>query len=123
VDDAARLYADLLEAPDEPLAGRTFNAARENHTFSRLASIVCDVVQQELPEVGHIELETADAERTISYNLSADRLHRTLGWRPSKSVEDAVADLCRAFRDGKLPNPMSDPRYYNVKMIQSVGLV
>ena len=93
------------------------------NTCSALAHIVRDVVRQELPRIGHIELEIVDAERSISYDLSAERLQRTLDWRPTRSVENAVVDLCRAFRDGKLPDPLTDPRYYNVKMIQSVGLV
>jgi nucleoside-diphosphate-sugar epimerase len=123
VDDLGDLYAELLEVPGESLAMGTFNVACENHSFSTLAAIVRDVVQQELPTIGHIELETADAERSISYNVSADRIHQTLGWQPRKSVEDAVVDLCRAFRDGKIPGALSDPRYYNLRMIQAVGLV
>ena len=64
IDDLASLFADILEVSDDSLSGSTFNVACENHSFSTLANIVCDVVQQEIPSVGHIELETADAERT-----------------------------------------------------------
>lgn len=123
VDDLAELYTELLEAPAEALSGQVYNAARENLTVSELAEIVCDVVQQELPAVGRIELEIAPAERSLSYNVSTDRLRSALGWSPSRPVESAVVALCRAFRDGKLPDPLDDPRYYNVRMIQSVGLV
>jgi len=45
-----------------------------------------------------------------------------LGWKPKRTIEDAVVDLCRAFRAGKVPNPMSDIRYYNVKAVQAAKL-
>ena len=122
MDDLTNLIADLLHASADSLTGRTFNVARENHIFSRLATIVCDVVQQEIPEVGQMSWRPRTPNGQ-SHNLLADRIQKVLGWRPSKTVEDAVVELSRPFRDGKLPDAMSDPRYYNVKMIQAVGLV
>jgi len=39
---------------------------------------------------------------------------------PRLSVEDAVRGLVQAFRDGKLPNSMTDDRYFNVKTMQKL---
>ena len=36
--------------------------------------------------------------------------------------EDAVVDLIKAFKDGRLPNSLDDPRYFNIKMMQKVKL-
>ena len=33
-------------------------------------------------------------------------------------VEDAVRDLCRAFKQGQLPDSMTDERYVNVKVLK-----
>jgi hypothetical protein len=41
-----------------------------------------------------------------------------LGYRPKHTVEDAVRDLCRAFREGKIPNSFDDTRYFNVKTMK-----
>jgi hypothetical protein len=41
-----------------------------------------------------------------------------IGFVPQRTMEDAVRDLCRAFKDQKFPNSMNDDRYINVKMIQ-----
>jgi nucleoside-diphosphate-sugar epimerase len=123
VDDLTDLYADLLELPAEAIAGQSFNAVCENYSMTELANRVCDVVHQELPEAGPAQLEIAPMEQSVSYNVCASRIERAIGWSPKHRVEDAVVDLCRAFRDGKLPNSLDDPRYYNVKMIQTLGLV
>jgi len=34
------------------------------------------------------------------------------------TVEDAIRDLCQAFREGKLPDSFDNPWYYNVKQLQ-----
>ena len=41
-----------------------------------------------------------------------------LGYAPKRSVEDAVRDLCQAFRGGKLPNSLDDDLYYNVRRMK-----
>lgn len=123
INDVCDLYLDLLERPVEQIAGRTFNASRENHTVAQLGTLVVDVVGQEMPGLGHIDMETAESNDPRSYHICADKIQRELGWRPKRSIEDAVVDLCRAFKDGKLPNALDDMRYYNVKMIQFAGLV
>ena len=39
----------------------------------------------------------------------------------SRTIEDAVCDLCRAFGEGTLPNSMDDDRYYNVRTMKSLN--
>ena len=41
---------------------------------------------------------------------------------PKRSVEDAVRDICNAFKEGKLPNSLDDDQYINVKTVQNIGL-
>lgn len=37
-------------------------------------------------------------------------------------IEDAVRDLCDAFERGKIPNPLDDIGYYNIKTMKARGL-
>jgi hypothetical protein len=39
-----------------------------------------------------------------------------------RTIEDAVRDLCRAFKAGKLPNSLTDEQYINVKTVQRLAL-
>ena len=38
------------------------------------------------------------------------------------TIEEAVVDLIKAFKDGRLPNSLDDPRYFNIKTMQKVNL-
>jgi nucleoside-diphosphate-sugar epimerase len=122
IDDIAELYVDLLERPAEQIAGKTFNAAYQNHTVSELGEMVRKVVTEHMPELGEIAVETTPSNDLRSYHVSSAKIQRELGWAPKRSVEDAIVDLCGAFKAGKLPNSLTDPRYINVKTVQSSGL-
>ncbi len=50
------------------------------------------------------------------------KILQTLGWAPRRTIEDAVRDLCKAFKAGKLPNSMDDDRYINVKTVKQLAL-
>src|SRR5205814_5879501 len=56
IDDIAELYVDLLDRPVEQIAGKTFNAAYQNHTVAELGEMVKRVVREEMPELGDIAL-------------------------------------------------------------------
>jgi nucleoside-diphosphate-sugar epimerase len=118
VEDITDLYVDLLERPDDQIAGKIFNAAYQNHTVAELGEMVRRVVTQQMPEVGEITLETTPTNDLRSYHVSAAKIQRELGWAPKRTVEDAIVDLCDAFKAGKLPNSLTDPRYFNVKTVQ-----
>jgi nucleoside-diphosphate-sugar epimerase len=119
IQDVCDLYALLLEVPDEAIAGETFNAGYQNHSIMEIAKIVRDVVQEEFPEKGEIGIVTTPTNDVRSYHINSDKIARKLGFRPKRGIEDAVRDLCRAFKDGKLPNSMTDEQYVNVKALKS----
>lgn len=118
VDDIAELYVELLDMPKEKIAGKTFNAGYQNHTVDELAQMVKKVVEQECPELGDIKLQKVPSNDLRSYHVSSAKIKKELGYSPKRSVEDAVRDLCRAFKAGKLPNSFEDPTYFNIKAMQ-----
>ena len=122
IDDITDLYVELLDTPAAKIAGETFNAGYENFTVSELASQVKRVVEQEFPELSPIPVETTPSDDPRSYHVSSRKIAETLGWAPKRSIEDAVRDLCRAFRQGKLPNSLDDDRYFNVRTVQKINL-
>jgi len=122
VEDIAELYVQLLELPERMIAGEVFNAAYQNHTVSEIAEMVRRVVEQEMPEKAPIEVETTPSNDLRSYHVSSRKIAEKLGYVPKRSVEDAVRDLCIAFKAGKLPNSLTDDRYYNVKTVKKFRL-
>jgi len=122
IEDISDLYVELLDMPADMIAGKTFNAAYQNHTVAQLGELVRGIVSREMPQLGPITMETVPSNDTRSYHVSSEKIKRELGWAPQRTIEDAVVDLCAAFRTGRIPDPLNDTRYYNVKTIQASGL-
>jgi nucleoside-diphosphate-sugar epimerase len=120
IQDMCDLYKLLLEVPDEYIAGETFNAGYQNHTIMEIAKMVKQVVQQEFPEKADIPIGITPTNDNRSYHINSDKIARKIGFKPKRGIEEAVRDLCRAFRAGELPSSMTDERYYNVKVLKRI---
>ncbi len=120
IQDMCDLYKLLLELPDEKIAGETFNAGYQNQSIMEIAEIVKKVVQEEFPEKGDIPIVTTPSNDNRSYRITSDKIAAKLGFRPKRTIEDAVRDLCKAFKEGKLPDSLTDDKYYNVKVLKKI---
>ncbi len=117
IEDVTDLYVQLLELPNEMVAGKIFNAGYENYQVLEIAEMVRKVVGRE-----GVEITTTPTDDNRSYHISSEKIKRELGFEPKHSIEYAVKDLCDAFKAGKIPNPIDDIRYYNVKTMLAKGL-
>jgi nucleoside-diphosphate-sugar epimerase len=122
IEDVTDLYAELLTMPAPLIAGQVFNYGHENHTVAEIGEIVRESVLEEMPGLAPIEMATSPSNDLRSYHISSEKIARQLGLEPRRSVKDAVVDLCAAFRAGKIPDPMTDIRYYNVRAVQMARL-
>jgi nucleoside-diphosphate-sugar epimerase len=120
VQDMCDVYKLLLEVPDEKIAGQIFNAGFQNLSIMEIAHLAKKVVQQEFPDKGDIPIVTTPTDDIRSYHVNSDKITRVLGFRPRFTVEDAIRDLCKAFKAGKLPNSMQDTFYFNVKRLKEL---
>lgn len=83
--------------------------------------MVKDVVEHEIPKKEIIEIEITPSNDLRSYHVSSEKIAKKLGFKAKRSINDAVQDLCKAFKGGKLPNSFEDSRYYNVKRLKEIG--
>ena len=116
--DAVKL---LMSAPAEKIANEVFNVGFQNMSIMEIANVVKKVVEQEFPEKNGIEIVTTPSDDLRSYHINSDKIKRALGFVPKRSVEDAVRDLCTAFKDGLIPNSFEDDCYYNVKRLKRLN--
>lgn len=116
IDDMTDLYLLLLTLPDEQIHKKIYNAGYHNHTVREIA----DMVNATLG--GGIEVVVTPTDDNRSYHVSSEKIKRELGFEATRGIEQAVADLKAAFDAGKIPDPMTDIRYYNVKMMQAIKL-
>jgi nucleoside-diphosphate-sugar epimerase len=119
IEDVTDLYEQLLLEPASRIAGKTFNAGFQNRTIADIAQIARDVVMRELPELGPIEIVTTATDDNRSYRVNSDKIAAELGFRPRHTIEDAVRDICAWFRAGRFPKSLSDPKYFNVKLLKA----
>jgi nucleoside-diphosphate-sugar epimerase len=116
IEDLVDLYVKSLEWPDEAIDGRIFNAGYENHRIIEIADTVRRVVGRD------VEIATTPSDDHRSYHISSEKIKRELGFVPKHTIKEAVRDLVAAFRAGKIPNSMTDIRYYNIKTMQHLKL-
>jgi nucleoside-diphosphate-sugar epimerase len=116
IEDVVDLYVGALEWPEEAINGKIFNAGFQNRRVIEIAGSVRDVVGEK------VKIITTPTDDHRSYHISSEKIKRELGFAPKHTVEDAVRDLVDAFRTGKIPNPMTDIRYYNIKTMQALNM-
>lgn len=113
--DAVKLF---LTAPADKIQNEIFNVGTQNLTIMQIAKLVQEVVSHEFPEKGKVEIVTTPSDDLRSYHINSDKIKRVLGFVPKRSVEDAVRDLCTAFREGRFTDSMTDDRYFNVRRLK-----
>lgn len=123
INDMADVYTLMIEAPSEKIAGQIFNAGYQNLTISDIANLVRATVQTECPGRSEIQIESTATDDLRSYHINSDKIRNVLGFKPKRTVEVAVRDLCRAFKDGRLPASLDDDRYINVRRMKALQLV
>ncbi|MFZ0065312.1 MAG: SDR family oxidoreductase [Pseudolabrys sp.] len=120
VQDYADLCKLLLTAPSEKIANQIFNCGYQNMTIMEIAQMVKKVVEQEFPKKAPIEIVTTPTDDNRSYHINSDKIKNVLGFTPKHTIEEAVRDLCRAFREGKIVDSFADDRFYNVRTLKKL---
>jgi nucleoside-diphosphate-sugar epimerase len=116
IEDMTDLYLFLLEQPAYKIHKKIFNVGYENFKVSELA----EKVKRTLGE--DIDIVFTPSNDNRSYHVSSAKIKRELGFAPQHTIEDAILDLKAAFAAGKIPNSMTDIRYYNIKTMQHLKL-
>ena len=116
VEDMTDLYLLLLEAEDEKVDGKIWNAGYHNLKVKDIAEMVRERVGD------NVEVVVTPSNDHRSYHVSSEKIRKELGFEAKRTVGDAIEGLKEAFKDGKVPDSMTDDKYYNIKRMQSVHL-
>lgn len=116
IEDMTDLYVQTVSLPSERVDGKIFNAGYYNQTIREIAETTRTVVGDDVT----IEVEPTNDHR--SYRINSDLIAREIGFVAKRNIATAVRDLCNAFDNGLIPDPMTDPKYSNIKTMQLVGL-
>lgn len=122
VGDYADVCELLLEAPHEKIQQEVFNVGFENMSILEIAHMVKKVVAEEYPNRAEIKIDVTSSNDNRSYHINSDKINRVLGFKPKKTVEDSIRTLCRAFRDGLIPDSEKSDIYYNIRTMKALGV-
>jgi len=120
VQDMCDAYKLFIEIDSAKVQGEIFNCGYENQSIADLALVVRAVVGREFPELVDLEITTTPSNDNRSYHINSDKIRRVTGFQPRFSVGDAIADLCKAFKGGLLPDSIDDDRYFNVRTLKAI---
>lgn len=121
IQDYADLCKLLLDAPKNKIENQIFNCGYQNMSIMNIAKIVKKVVEEVFPERGDISIETTTSDDPRSYHINSNKIKNILNFEPKHSIEEAVRDLCIAFKEGKLPASLDDNKYFNVRTMKAIG--
>lgn len=117
--DAVEMF---LKVPDEKISNKIFNIGYENLSIMEIAKLVQKVVAEEFPEKQNIKIIKSESDDLRSYHINSDKIKNELNFSPKFSVEDAIRDLCNAYRKNMYSNSLDDDIYYNVKRLKRLGV-
>lgn len=103
MDDITDVYVHFLENPQ--FTG-IYNAGFENITILDIANLVTKYIP--------VEIVVTESNDPRSYRVNSDKLLAT-GFKPKKTVDDAVREIIETFKAGKLKD---EDRFYNLKWMQ-----
>ena len=107
IDDITDLYVFLV---DHPEVTGVFNAGFENISILDIAHLVTKKVP--------VEIAVTASTDPRSYRVNSDRL-LTTGFKPKKTVDDAIAEIVEKFRSGVLKD---EDHFYNLRWMEKTVL-
>jgi nucleoside-diphosphate-sugar epimerase len=103
IDDITDLYLFLLERPD--VTG-VYNAGFENLSIRQIAEMACKKAEA--------KIKVLPSNDPRSYRVNSDKLLAT-GFKPNKTVENAIDEICAAYRSGQLED---QDRFHTLSWMQ-----
>ncbi len=116
VKDMVRAYRHILSSPLEKIKGKIYNVGFENHTVDKLAELVKNQVGSD------VKIEKIPTNDLRSYHISSDKITQELGFINKFSIEEAISDLTYAMKNDFLQDPINNPKYINIKVMQDINL-
>ena len=116
IEDMTDLYVFLLGLPGGKIHKTIYNVGYQNFKVRDIAEMVKKIIGPQ------VSIKTTSTDDNRSYHVSSQKIKSELGFETKHSVEDAISDLKKAFKEGRLPNSLDDIRYFNIKTMQSLNM-
>ena len=119
--DYCRAVIELMSADINNVRNQIFNVGHQNLKIKEIALIVKNIVEKKFPERDKIEIATTESDDKRSYHINSDKIKQVLNFQPNYSVENAVEDLCDAFKKNLIPDSFENINYFNVSKLKFIN--
>lgn len=116
IEDMTNLYVKSLIWTDKEIDGKIFNVGHQNHTVNEIAQLVKSQLND------NIIVETVPTDDQRSYHISSKHIENSLGFKATHTIEQAIKAMSQAYSTGQIPDPMTNPGYYNIRVMQNLNL-
>ena len=116
IEDMVDAYLVVLRSDKSLTDKEIFNVGGRNHTVSEIAEAVQRVINSDIP----IELQETNDMR--SYRVDSTKILDKLGFSPKRGIDDAIADIKRAFANNLFSNVLENPKYINILRMKELNL-
>jgi nucleoside-diphosphate-sugar epimerase len=119
IEDIARAFIAVLQAPRELIHNQAFNVGRteENYQIRDIAAMVEEIVPG-----SHVTYAEGGGPDLRCYRVNCDKIARTLPeFRPQWTVRRGIEQLYAAYKEHALTaEEFSGPRYIRIKHLRSL---
>lgn len=105
----------LLNSND--VVGKTYNIGNENMTLAEIAKLVRSTLAEVDPKFSNIEITTTPTDDIRSYHIDSSRIFREIGFKPTRTISDAVKEIYFAFVNKDIDINIDLNKYHNVKTL------
>ena len=119
--DYIRAVKLLIEADANLIKDKIYNVGYQNLSINQIANLVKKITEKEFPGK-NIKIEYEKTNDNRSYHINSDKIKDELGFQPQHSIEEAIIELCDAFKKGELPESFNNDNYFNVKKMQNLNV-
>ncbi|MEK9146817.1 MAG: SDR family oxidoreductase [Patescibacteria group bacterium] len=117
INDLAKTYLAVLEAPEYKVAGQIFNVVFDNFKVKEIAGLVQKALNGKIGiKIDRVQNNLVDR----SYKVSGQKLEKVMGIRPKISIEDSVKSMTRNIKKFHYNN-FEHPKYYNISWMMTLA--
>lgn len=120
IQDYCDLVKLLINADSEKVSSQIFNVGYQNMSINEIANVVKNTIQKEFPEFGEIPIVRTESNDNRSYHINSDKIKKVLGYQATRSVEDAVKELCDKFKEKFFSDTLDNEFYFNIKRMKNL---
>lgn len=109
--------ACILLLNSNNVVGKTYNIGNENMTLTEIAKLVRSTLTELDPKFSDIEITTTPSDDIRSYHIDSTRIFREIGFKPTRTISDAVKEIYFAFVNKNIDTNIELNKYHNVKSL------